>query len=180
MLDTSRVKLRTISGRFFRSVLVERLEEILEPPRPESAGRYHRPGQATLYMSPRQDWAMIAVSGYIREDRKPRLVVPLVVSEAYVLDQHDAEACQLLGIDREQSNVQWRVALDAGQEPQSWRNSDAARAAGADGIVDRSRMIQNGWHLNLFRWNELGGPSVSVDGDPMPIYLSHDGPKWGL
>ncbi|MCC2976706.1 RES domain-containing protein [Sphingomonas sp. PL-96] len=171
--------LRTVSGLFFRAVLADHASAVLAPPRSETAGRYHRPGQATLYMSPRQEWAMIAVSGYIREDGAPRVVVPLLVSDAHVLDQHDAAACRALAIDRDLSNAPWRPALKAGQEPPSWRNADAARAAGADGIIDRSRMIPGGWHVNLFRWNELGGPSVSVCGEPVPIQLSSDGPKWG-
>jgi hypothetical protein len=131
-------------------------------------------------MSPKLEWAMIAVSGYIREDGRPRVVIPLMVSEARVFDQHDEEACRTLGIDREHSNAGWRQALEAGSEPPSWRNADAVRAAGADGIIDRSRMIPGGWHVNLFRWNELGGPSVSVCGEPVAIKLSLDGPKWGL
>jgi len=131
-------------------------------------------------MSPKLEWAIIAVSGYIREDGRPRVVVPLMVGEAHVLDQHDEEACRLLGIDRELSNAPWRHALAAGQEPPSWRNADAARKAGADGIIDRSRMIPGGWHVNLFHWNELGAPSVIVAGDPIAIRLSPDGPKWGL
>lgn len=131
-------------------------------------------------MSPKLEWAMIAVSGYIREDGHPRVVIPLMVSEARVFDQHSEEACRILGIDREHSNADWRQALAAGIEPPSWRNADAVRAIGADGIVDRSRMIPGGWHVNLFRWNELGGPSVSVCGQPVAIELSLDGPKWGL
>jgi hypothetical protein len=131
-------------------------------------------------MSPELEWAMIAVSGYIREDGRPRVVIPLMMSEARVFDQHDEEACRALGIDRDLSNAQWRAALDAGQESPSWRNADAVRAVGADGIIDRSRMIPGGWHVNLFRWNELGGPSVSVCGKPIAIELSRDGPKWGL
>ncbi len=123
---------------------------------------------------------MIAVSGYIREDGLPRVVVPLMMSQAFVIDQHDEDACRSLGIDRELSNAQWRLALEVGQEPPSWRNADAARAAGADGIIDRSRMIPGGWHVNLFRWNELGGPVVSVCGEPIEIHLSKDGPHWGL
>ena len=173
-------RLRTVSGKFFRSVLADRVDDVLTPPGPESAGRYHRPGQAVLYMSPQLEWAMIAVSGYIREDGRPRVVVPLIVGEAHVLDQHDEHACRLLGIDRDLSNAKWRQALEAGQEPPSWRNADIARAAGADGIIDRSRMIPGGWHVNLFRWNELGGPPVSVTGKPISIHLSSDGPKWGL
>ena len=171
---------RRVSGKFFRSVLADRVDDVVAPPGPESAGRYHRPGQAALYMSPQLEWAMIAVSGYIREDGRRRVVVPLIVGEAHVLDQHDEHACRVLGIDRDLSNAQWRQALKAGQEPPSWRNADKARAAGADGIIDRSRMIPGGWHVNLFRWNELGGPSVSVAGEPILIHLSNDGPKWGL
>ena len=173
-------RLRTVSGPFFRSVLADRVDDVLASPRPESAGRYHRPGQATLYMSPKLEWAMIAVSGYIREDGRPRVVVPLMVGEAHVLDQHDEAACRVLGIDRDLSNAQWRQALEAGEEPPSWRNADAARAADADGIIDRSRMIPGGWHVNLFRWNELGGPAVTISGRPTSIQLSSDGPKWGL
>ncbi|WP_458386712.1 RES domain-containing protein [Rhizobium pisi] len=97
-----------------------------------------------------------------------------------MLDQHDQQAFERLGIDRNASNLSWRAALAAGKEPPSWRTADAARAAGADGIIDRSRSIPGGWHLNLFHWNALGGPSVEVSGDPVEIALSEDGPKWGL
>ncbi len=173
-------RFRHISGRFFRSVLADRVNDVLAPPLPGSAGRYHRPGQTTLYMSPRLEWAMIAVSGYIREDGRPRVVIPLMVGVAHVLDQHDEAACHAIGIDRERSNAPWRAALEAGDEPPSWRNADAARASGADGIIDRSRMIPGGWHVNLFQWNDLGGPRVEVCGEPVAITLSSDGPKWGL
>jgi RES domain-containing protein len=171
---------RKVKGTFFRSILADRISSILNPPAPESAGRYHRLGQAALYMSATIEWAAIAVSGYIREDGRPRVVVPLLVGTAFVLDQHDEDACRLLGIDRDLSNAPWRPALAAGHDPPSWRNADVARKAGADGIIDRSRMIPGGWHVNLFRWNELGGPSISVCGEPVEIKLSPDGPKWGL
>jgi RES domain-containing protein len=167
--------LRTVSGPFFRVVPADRIDDVLAPPRPDSAGRYHRPGQATLYMSPRLEWAVIAVSGYIREDGRPRVVVPLMVGEAHVLDQHDEDACRILGIDPDLSNTSWRPTLDKGEEPPSWRNADAARAAGADGIIDRSRQIPGGWHLDLFRWNALGGPAVMICGEPTKIEISRDG-----
>jgi RES domain-containing protein len=178
--ETDVTPFRKVSGRFYRSVLLDRLEHVLAPPGPQSAGRYHRPGEPALYMSATAEWSIAAISGYMREDGKARVVVPLLVTEALVLDQHDAQACALLGIDRELSNASWRQALDTALEPPSWRNADAARAAGVDGIIDRSRMIPDGWHLNLFRWNELGGPKVEVWGEPIAIRLSPDGQKWGL
>ena len=70
-----RPSLRKVEGAFFRSVLTDRVQNVLAPPAPESAGRYHRLGQATLYMSPTIEWATIAVSGYMREDNRPRVVV---------------------------------------------------------------------------------------------------------
>ena len=171
---------RTIGGRFFRCVLAERVGEALTPPGSASAGRYHRLGQPTLYLSPEMDWAIISVSGYMREDGRPRVVVSVEVSSASVLDQRDAEACPTLGIDRERSDASWREALAAGREPPSWRNADIARSAGADGIVDRSRKILDGWHLNLFRWNAGGGPQVRIVGEPRKVTLTQGGLKWGL
>jgi hypothetical protein len=99
------------------------------------------------------------------EDGIPRVIVPLEVDAAQVLDQHDEAACLSLGINRDQSNVRWRQALERGEEPPSWRNADAARVSGADGIIDRSRGITGGWHVAMFRWNALGGPRVQVVGD---------------
>lgn len=171
---------RKISGRFFRTVVVERLDHLLDPPGPTSAGRYHRLGQPALYTSAEPAWAIMATAGYMREDGRSRLVVPLEITDAWVVDQHDESVCEALGIDRDLSNLSWRIALSEGREPPSWRSADLARQAGADGIIDRSRQIAGGWHLNLFRWNALGGPKVEIAGDPMPVELTPDGPKWGL
>lgn len=171
---------RLISGRFYRAVLADRVNAVLAAPSPQSAGRYHRHGQPALYTSPEPEWAIRAISGYMREDGKARMLVPLLVTEAKILDQHDEALCDRLGIDRTQSNVSWRTVLDSGGEPPSWRTSDIARASGADGLIDPSRNIPGGWHLNLFRWNDLGGPNVEVAGDPMQIRLSATGGKWEL
>ncbi len=173
------VPLLTISGRFYRAILTDRVEAVLAPPGPASAGRYHRFGQAALYLTCDPDWARIAVSGYMREDGLPRVILPLEVSEAHVVDQRDAAACDALGIDREHSNANWRAALAAMCAPPSWHNADAARACGADGIIDRSRHIPGGWHVTLFRWNAPGAPMVSVAGDPIPAILSKSDTPWG-
>lgn len=171
---------KPISGRFYRAVLADRLDRVLDPPDASSAGRYHRHGQPALYTSPTQEWAIIAVSGYMREDGLPRVVVPLLISDALVIDQRDERTCELLDIKVGQSNESWRTALAVHREPASWRNSDIARAAGADGIIDPSRMIAGGWHRDLFRWNDLGGPTVEVCGPAIEIKLSDSAAKWSL
>lgn len=175
----STIPLLTISGRFYRAILASRVEGVLAPPGPASAGRYHRLGQPALYLTRDPEWAYIAVSGYMREDGLPRVIVPLELAPANVFDQRDAAACVALGIDREDSNANWRLLLSAGREPPSWHNADAARAIGADGIIDRSRHIPDGWHVTLFRWNTPGAPSVSVAGDPIPAILSNSDQHWG-
>jgi hypothetical protein len=93
----------------------------------------------------------------------------LEIEAALVFDQRDEDACRILGIDRDRSNNSWRKALESGTEAGSWINADAARAAGADGIVDRSRLISGGWHVTLFRWNGQGGPTVRIAGEPRHV-----------
>jgi len=172
------VPLHRVGGTFYRTVLADRVSQVLDPPGPGSAGRYHRLGQRALYITPEADWAVIAVGRYMAEDCLPRLVVPLELDEAQVFDQHDEAACAALGIDSERSMEPWRPELEAGREPASWFASDAARAAGADGLVDRSRGIVGGWHVTLFRWNEPGAPQVRLAGEPLPCDYTASRARW--
>lgn len=171
-------RLRQVSGRFYRAFLADRVASVLALPGSASAGLYHRPGQPTLYLTPEADWAIIAVGGYMAEDGLARLVVPVDLSEAHLFDQHDEAACMARGIDCEASNAAWRQALTDGDEPPSWQASDAARAVGADGIIDRSRGIAGGWHVALFRWNTPGAPSVAVAGEPIAIEYEEARARW--
>ena len=159
--------IRRISGQFWRAIAAERVEQVLDPPGPGSVGRYHRPGQAALYITPEADWATIAIGRYMLADRIARTVVPLEMDSANLFDQRDPAACAALGIDPAQSQVRWNDELAAGREPPSWRASDAARAAGAQGIIDVSRGIAGGWHVCLFNWNGRGAVQVRVSGDPV-------------
>jgi len=170
--------LRRVEGRFFRSIPTPRLDKVLDPPAPNSAGRYHRSGERILYTSATFESAVAAISGYMRQDGLPRMMVPLQISQVFVLDQHDEEACRAFGIERDLSNEPWQAAIAEGREPASWRNADIARAAGAGGIIDRSRKMPGGWHLNLFYWNESGGPKVEICGEPVEIVLRAGEPTW--
>lgn len=173
-----RASLKRVAGRFYRAIPVDRLAAVLDPPGPDSAGRYHRPGQPALYITPGADWATIAIGQYLLADGKPRVIVPVDLDEAFVLDQHNADACAALGIDRDASNQSWSAAVREGREPPSWRSADMARQAGADGIIDRSRGIAGGWHVTLFRWNQAGAPQVSVAGEPLPCDFPAARSRW--
>jgi hypothetical protein len=50
---------RLVSGRFYRAVRADRMDQVLDPPAPESAGRYHRHGEPALYITAQHDWAVI-------------------------------------------------------------------------------------------------------------------------
>ena len=167
-----------MNGQFYRTVSVNQTDQVLAPPSLQSAGRYHRHGQKALYMSPSLDWARRAVSGYMREDNKPRFGFTLDLRGAQVVDQRSLSVCRDIGIDREMSKRPWRQALQEGREPDSWQVSDRVRELGADGLIDVSRHIPNGWHLVLFRWNENDGPQVRVTGGPVTFHPKTDGPKW--
>lgn len=121
---------------------------------------------------------MIAIARYIPLDGKQRVVVPLRLTQAMVVDQRDVGACAVLGIDPVRSAARWQKFLAAGEEPPSWANVAAARAAGADGITDPSRGIVDGWHLALFRWNEPGGPQVAIDGEPFVVEYEDARSRW--
>lgn len=159
--------LHRISGRFWRAIAAERVGRVLDAPGLDSAGRYHRPGQPALYITPEADWATIAIGRYMLTDGMTRVVVPLELDGADMFDQRDPAACAALGIDPALSQVRWNDELAAGREPPSWAASDAARAAGAQGIIDVSRGIADGWHVCLFAWNQPGAPQVRVTGDPV-------------
>ncbi len=164
------VPLSDLSGKFYRAIAVNQMDRVLAPPTAQSAGRYHRHGQSALYMSPSLEWVRTAVSGYMREDRKPRYVFTLEVTGARVFDQRSQSACREIGIDPETAGRPWRQALKDGREPESWQVADRVRALDADGLVDVSRNIPDGWHVVLFKWNESGGPKVRVSGGPETIH----------
>ena len=66
-----------ISGRFWRAIATDRVTQVLEQAGPDSAGRYHRPGQPALYITPEADWATNAMGRYLLTDGIERVVVPL-------------------------------------------------------------------------------------------------------
>ena len=171
------VPLRRVTGRFYRAVRADRAEHVLDLPMPGHAGRYHRPGQSALYITPQVDWAMIAIGRYTTDD-VARVIVPLELDAAFVVDQHDRATCRQLGIDPDASNVRWQDELAPGREPPSWSASDIARAAGADGIIDRSRGIVGGWHVALFRWNTDHAPQLAIIGAPFTIDYADARERW--
>jgi len=158
-----------LSGRFYRIVFEENLAQVLDGVlSPE--GRFHHDSERTTYMSPSPEAATVAVNIYLKPNDPPRLIVPLLVSNAMILDFREPETEEQLGLKWRETAVPWAEQRAAGLPATSWRASDAARTAGADGMIYPSRTLPSRWwHLVLFRWNTKGTPVLRRDGPVLPF-----------
>jgi len=156
-----------LSGRFYRIIFADNLGRVLDGVlSPE--GRFHHDGERTTYMSPSPEAAAVAVNIYLKPDDPPRVIVPLQLTDAMVLDFRTPETEKQLGLKWRETAVPWAEQRAAGLPATSWRASDAARASGADGMIYPSRTLPSRWwHLVLFRWNTEGAPTLRLDGTPL-------------
>ena len=158
-----------LSGLFYRIVFASDLERVLDGVlSPE--GRFHHDGERTIYMSPSPEAAAVAVNIYLKPDDPPRLVVPIFVEPAQVLDFRKPETEAALGLKWRETAVPWADQRAAGLPATSWRASDAARALSADGMIYPSRTLPSKWwHLVMFRWNTPGAPVLRREGPALPF-----------
>jgi RES domain-containing protein len=152
---------RELSGTFYRIVRLGEEQRVLGGAA-SIEGRFHHSGQRALYMSPSADDARHAVARFLRAGDPPRVAIELVLSGAKVADLRDRRHCEVLGIDPDDAAIDWMPQRNARQPAHSWRPGDAARSAGADGMIYTARSNPERWHAVLFRWNEDSGPQISV------------------
>lgn len=156
-----------VTGRFWRILPATALDAALDPVI-SASGRFHHDGQRALYCSPTAQAAGRAVAPYLKPGAAPALAIPLVLERASVLDLRDLNVLQHLGLQGHEADRPWIPELRAGLPATSWRASDAARQAGADGMIYTARSAPHRWHLVLFRWNEGDGAILRQEGDPLP------------
>jgi RES domain-containing protein len=157
-----------ISGRFWRTVFAADLPRVLESASsPE--GRYHHDGQRALYVSPNPDFSRIAVDTYLRDGDPPRIIMPLAIERASLVDVRRPEVQGLLGLDGTEASTLWQPERAAGRPATSWIASDAVRNTGADGMIYAARSEPTRWHIVLFKWNGPDGPDIRTDGLPIPF-----------
>ena len=157
-----------ISGRYYRILFASDLSRLLQGAiTPE--GRFHHSGQPAFYMSPTPDAAAIAVATYLRDGDAPRIIAPLKVTNARILDLRRDDVLAHLGLNGAEPSVLWQPQRAKGLPATSWAASDAARHADADGMIYTSRKDPTRWHLVLFRWNTGAGAAVQEDGPAQPF-----------
>lgn len=158
---------QTLNATLYRIIFEEYLGSVLDGVI-HREGRFHHDGQKALYASPSPETAAIAIAIYLKPDDAPRLMVPLALSNARMVDLRDKRTCDALGIDPAWPSVPWAEERAAGLPATSWQASDAARAAGADGMIYASRRAPERWHVVLFSWNRGEGADLQVAGQPSP------------
>ena len=138
------------SGIVWRIVFADLASDPLAPARaPE--GRFHYDGQVAIYTSLSAEGAGVAIQRYLADDARPRVIVPLAVNGAIVLDLRSSEP----GVPP--TSVIWQDDRAAGRRAPTWDISDAARAKGAQGILYASRSRPDLSHLVL-----LGTPAPGL------------------
>ncbi len=119
-------------------------------------GRFHHSGQLAIYASLTAEGSAVAIRRYLRDADPPRVVVPLRVAAQRILDMTGRPAL----------SVVWQDIRALGARSPTWAFSDAARAAGAQGMLYSSRSRPDLTHLVLF---DLSPAVVLGAGEPLPF-----------
>ena len=91
------------SGRLWRILFSDWQRKALDPARhPE--GRFHHDGQRALYASPTPDAAGVAIDSYYRPGDPPRIILPLWLDGARLLDFRDPATSAALGASRRRNH----------------------------------------------------------------------------
>ncbi|SMY05928.1 RES family NAD+ phosphorylase [Flavimaricola marinus] len=154
-------------GPLYRIVFASRADQVLDGVISPEA-RFHHSGQPALYASPLPASAALAIDIYLQPEDPPRVLQQLHLVSERIVDLRDPDTCATLEIEPDWPSVIWRSQRDAGQPATSWRASDAARRANADGMIYASRRAPSRWHMVLFHWNTPEGAQLTTLGAPEP------------
>lgn len=124
-------------------------------------GRFHHAGQFALYASLTPEGCVVALRRYLRPGDPPREIVPLSITATRLADLRGQAA----------ASVVWQDIRAGGEPAPTWAFSDAARAAGAEGMLYSSRSRPELSHLVIFQ----PGLLQSV-GPPLPFPPSLNAP----
>jgi len=114
-------------------------------PAPSPEGRFHHSGQRAIYLSPSPQAAERATA---RKAGGAGLQLhSYSVTLHRLADLRRTEIRMALCLTGAEASRPWRSERIAGRPASSWRASDAARAAGCDGLIWTVRNAPHLWHL---------------------------------
>jgi len=158
-----------VEGTFVRIVYTDDTDIHLEQGHTHRpAARFNRAGQDALYLSPDERSARVAISGYVRWEDPPRVLIQFEVSSCSLLDFRHPDATDIYELARQP----WQPSFKRGEAPISWQAADIIRDMGHMGLIDPSRQCPGLWHIALLKWNVPGAPTVRRIGEPIPISIN--------
>ena len=99
---------------------------------------------------------------------QPLTLCAYEVHDAVVADLRNQQIMLYLGFAVVAPACDWRLDVDDGREPESWRLADRLRTEGLDGILVPSYAVgasPQDLNLVLWSWNQAAGAQVSVIDD---------------
>ncbi len=130
------------SGIVWRIMFADQLAKACEPVG-SPIGRFHHDSQIALYTSCTEEGASVAIKRYVKPEDPDRIIVPLQVDAKCIYDIRNTD-------DSSSASVVWQDCVENGEPAPTWRYSDAARSAGAQGMLYASRSRPDLSHLVLF------------------------------
>ena len=136
------MELTPFSGIVWRIMFADQSEQSCDPVG-SPIGRFHHSEQVALYTSCTEEGAGIAIKRYLKADDAERIIVPLQVDADRIYDIRNTEFVS-------RASIVWQDCVEKGELAPTWKYSDAARKAGAQGMLYASRSRPDLTHLVLF------------------------------
>lgn len=123
-------------------------------------GRWNPVGAPTIYAARELSTAWAEHNqGFVQH---PALIAQLELRGAKLADLTDVAALEVSGLDESIHQIEWRATVDADQVPPTYTLRDKLLNDGWDGVIYPSFMSRGGTCVALWRWNEAGGPELSI------------------
>lgn len=123
-------------------------------------GRWNPVGVPTIYAARELSTAWAEYNqGFVQH---PALIAQLELKGARLIDTTEPDALADWGLDESIHQLEWRSELDNGAVPSTHVAHQRFVVAGVDGVIYPSFMSPGGSCVALWRWNEAGGPLLSI------------------
>jgi len=141
-MDKSILELTPFAGLVWRIVFADQNQEACEPVK-SPVGRFHHNEQVALYASCTEEGAGVAIKRYLKLNDPARIIVPLQINADRIYDIRKTN-------DSSRASLVWQDCIGKGERAPTWHYSDAAREAGAQGMLYSSRSRPDLTHIVLF------------------------------